>query len=108
MIMETIDFLKPRVHVFICVNDRTGIPDNTKPSCGPRITPDDVKAVKRWIQEQGWTTQVYCTKSQCLGFCNPEGSCAVVYPEGRFVKGIQNVDDIKQLVKEEVKQAGIS
>lgn len=105
--METIPFPKPKVHVFICVNDRTGIPGNTTPSCGPRITREDVKAVKRWIQEQGWMTEVYCTKAQCLGFCNPEGSCAVVYPRGRFVKGIQNKEDIQQLVKEEAEKVGL-
>lgn len=105
--METIQFPKPKLHLFVCVNDRTGIPDNTKPSCGPRITPEDVKEVKRWIQANGWTTQVYCTKALCLGFCNAEGSCAVVYPEGMFVKGIKNIKDIKELVTEEVEKAGL-
>lgn len=100
--METINFPKPKVHLFVCVNDRTGIPGNTTPSCGPRITAADVKQVKEWIRAEGLTAQVYCTKAQCLGFCNAEGSVAVAYPKGRFVKGIQSVEDLKQLILEEL------
>jgi (2Fe-2S) ferredoxin len=100
--MEDIDFPKPKLHLFVCVNDRTAIPNHEKSSCGPRIKPDDVKKVKEWIRAEGLTTTVYCTKAQCLGFCNPEGSVAVVYPKGRFVKGIQNIEDMKRLIEEEL------
>lgn len=100
--MEDILFPKPLLHLFVCINDRAGIPGNTTPSCGPRITPDDVKEVKRWIVQQGWAALVYCTKVKCLGFCDPDGSVAVLYPEGRFVKGIQNKEDLKRLVQVEM------
>ena len=100
-IMEDIDFPKPKLHLFVCINDRIGT-QSDKPSCGPRIKPDDVKKVKEWIRAEGLTTKVYCTKAQCLGFCNPEGSVAVVYPKGRFVKGIQEVEDLKKLITEEL------
>ena len=100
--MQDIDFPKPKVHLFVCVNDRSNNPHTATPSCGPRIKPEDVKKVKEWIREQGLTTVVYCTKVQCLGFCNAEGSVAVVYPKGRFVKGIQNVEDLKTIIKEEL------
>lgn len=99
--MEDINFRKPGLHFFICVNDRTDIPNNTIPSCGPRITKQDVIEIKQWIRENGWTTDIYCTKTLCLGFCNAEGSVLVVYPKGRFVKGIKNIDDIKKIIKEE-------
>ncbi|MBS3165534.1 (2Fe-2S) ferredoxin domain-containing protein [Candidatus Woesearchaeota archaeon] len=100
--MQTIDFLKPKLHLFICTNDRAGILNNTKPSCSPRITSEQVKELKQWIREQGLTSAVYCTATKCLGFCNSEGSVAVVYPQGRFVKGIQNIDDLKKLIQEEL------
>ena len=100
--MQTINFPKPKLHLFVCTNDRTGIPSNIKSSCGPRITPEHVKELKQWIREQGLTTQVYCTQAKCLGFCNEEGSVAVVYPKGRFVNGIQNLNDLKMLIKEEL------
>ena len=100
--IQDINFPKPKVHLFVCVNDRAGIPHNDKPSCGPRIKADDVKKVKEWIRSEGLTTQVYCTKAQCLGFCNPYGSVAVVYPKGRFVKGIKDAEDLKEIIKEEL------
>ena len=100
--MEEIQFPKPKVHLFVCVNDRPGIMHNDKPSCCPRIKPEDVKKVKEWIRAEGLTTQVYCTKAQCLGFCNSDGSVAVVYPKGRFVKGIQKVEDLKKIIREEL------
>ena len=102
--MQDIPFPKPKLHLFVCINDRSDIPGNTTPSCGPRITPEEVTKVKQWIREQGWTTQVYCTKAKCLGFCNTESSVACLYPEGKFVKGIQNRNDIQQLITEEMKK----
>ncbi|HIH10752.1 TPA: (2Fe-2S) ferredoxin domain-containing protein [Candidatus Woesearchaeota archaeon] len=99
--MEEIKFPKPKIHLFVCVNDRTKS-NNPTPSCGPRIKPEDVKKVKEWIHSEGLTTEVYCTKAQCLGFCNPEGSVAVIYPKGKFIKGIQTKDDLKQLLREEM------
>ena len=100
--METINFPKPKLHLFVCINDRTAIPGNQTPSCSPRIKPEDVKKVKEWIRAQGLTSQVYCTKAQCLGFCHAEGSVAVAYPQGRFVKGIQSAEDLKELIREEL------
>lgn len=100
--MEDIIFPKPKLHLFVCVNDRTGMPGNQTPSCGPRIKAEDVKKVKEWILAQGLTSRVYCTKAQCLGFCNAEGSVAVIYPKGRFVKGIKSAEDLKEIIREEL------
>src|SRR3989338_10608058 len=98
---QEIPFPKPKLHIFVCVNDRTTIPGSEKSSCGPRIKPDDVKALKQWIREQGLTTQVYCTKAQCLGFCNAESSVACIYPQGKFLK-YQNIEELKEMIKEEI------
>jgi (2Fe-2S) ferredoxin len=98
--MQEIDFPKPKLHFFICVNERPE--DHPTPSCGPRIKPEDVKEVKLWIREQGWTGVVQCTKASCLGFCNKESSVACVYPAGKFVKGIQTVDDVKEFINGEM------
>ena len=100
--MEDISFPKPLLHLFVCINDRAGIPDS-KPSCGPRITADEVKEIKRWIVERGWAGLVYCTKVKCLGFCNSEASVAVLYPQGRFVK-YNNRQELQQMIEEEIKQ----
>ena len=97
--IEQVAFPKPKVHLFVCINDRqctTGMP-----SCGPRMKKEEVKEIKRWIQEQGLTTQVYCTSVKCLGFCNEEKSVCCVYPSGRFFK-IEGVEDAKRIVENEL------
>ena len=99
--MEEI-LVKPKLHFFVCINDRTGIPGNTTPSCAPGIKEEDVKKIKIWLGEQGLTRQVYCTKAKCMGFCNSEGGVACVYPEGKFVKGIKNFEELKEFVMKEV------
>ncbi len=100
--MEELTSLKPKLHVFVCVNDRTNIPDNKTPSCGPTILPENVKEIKLWLREKGFSPDVQSTKVLCLGRCNPEGGVACIYPTGRFVKGLRNVDDIKQIIMEEL------
>lgn len=104
--MQDINFPKPLLHFFICVNDRTSKP-GSMPSCGPTITEEMVKEVKAWIREQGWVGVVQATKVSCLGFCNEEGGVLCVYPQGRFVKGLQTVGEIKQIVLEEVGKVGL-
>lgn len=100
--VQEINFPKPKIHVFVCTNDRTARLQSTTPSCGPRITGDHIKQLKQWIREQGLTTTVYCTKTQCLGFCNAESSVICIYPSGKFYKGIQTVEDIKGLILKEM------
>ena len=98
--MEEINF-KLKVHLFVCVNDRAGTGD-PKPSCGPKMSEEDVKEIKLWIREKGLTGQVVCSKTKCLGFCNPQGGVACIYPSGRFFKGIKNTDELKELILDEL------
>ena len=98
--MELISFPKPLVHVFVCVNDRSS-QENPMPSCGPRIRKEDVKEIKLWIRQQGWTRKVLCTSCNCLGFCNPDASVVCVYPSGRFIK-IASPQEIKEIILREL------
>ncbi|HIJ11457.1 TPA: (2Fe-2S) ferredoxin domain-containing protein [Candidatus Woesearchaeota archaeon] len=96
--MENCHF-KPDMHVFICVNERCS---GDMPSCAPTITREMVKDVKLWVRSKGWTNSIYVTKASCLGFCNPKGGVLCIWPQGRFVKGITSVKDIKKVIMEEV------
>ena len=100
--MQEINFPKPKLHMFGCINDRSNRTNSTLPSCGPKITKEDVKEVKKWVIEQGLAAKVYCTKAQCLGFCNEDGGVAVIYPVGKFYKGVKNFDDLKKIIKKEL------
>jgi (2Fe-2S) ferredoxin len=75
--MKEIQF-KPLLHLLMCTNQREGS------SCSPGVTDEDVRTMKLWIRQQGWTGQVICTKTKCLGFCHPTQSVAALYPEGKF------------------------
>ena len=99
--MQEISFPKPQLHIFVCINDRSNRV-NSLPSCGPLITSDLVKELKHWIQANGLTTRVYATKAKCLGFCTPKGGVACVYPSGKFFTEIQNLDDLKKIVLDEL------
>jgi (2Fe-2S) ferredoxin len=91
----------PKLHVFVCINDRTTTrPDMT--SCAPTITKDTIKKVKYWIIEQGLTHQILITKTYCLGICPKSGGVMVVYPQGRWVTQIKSAEDIKQVISEEI------
>ena len=102
--MQQIPF-KTQVHLLVCINDRS-CKEDSMPSCGPTITAEDVKTVKLWIRQQGWTGSVIATKCKCLGFCNTEGGVACVYPSGRFFKGITSVDELKKIIEDELDGMG--
>lgn len=94
--MEPIQ-IKPKMHVFVCINDRSHIPGNTTPSCGPRIKEEEVKELKLWIRSQGYTNEIFCTKTKCLGFCNEESSVICIWPQGKFFK-VQDKEEIKKVI----------
>jgi hypothetical protein len=99
--MQNINFTKPRLHLFICVNDRSKT--NGKPSCCQYITEEDFRKIKSWLIKEGLSSTIYCTKTGCLGFCpskEDRGGVSVIYPSGRFVKNIQGVDELKKLIIE--------
>ncbi len=93
--MDKINLLKPKLHLFVCCNQRP--PGHPTPSCSPRISEQDVTDVKHWIIQNGLSTQVYCTKTKCLGFCNQESSVVCLYPSGNFYK-INSTKDLKELI----------
>ena len=92
----------PKLHVFVCINDRTSSKSGMA-SCGPELTAEVVKDVKQWIMSQGLMHQVLITKTGCLGICPNKGGVLVVYPSGRWVTEIQSASDIAKVIKEEVK-----
>jgi len=93
---------KPKVHIFVCCNERSK--EHPLPSCSPSIKVEDVKQVKQWIREQGWTGLVTCTRTSCNGFCNKEGGVVSAFPSARYMKGLKSAEDLKQFVKEEAEK----
>jgi (2Fe-2S) ferredoxin len=87
---------KPKAHLFVCINDKPG------DCCGKKIDLETFRSLKGWLVEEGLASTIYCTKVGCLGFCNPEGGVVAVYPEGKFISGIQGLEDLKIIVREAI------
>lgn len=103
--MKKINISKPKIHFFVCINDRSEKRKNDPncfPSCGPKMNYNLVKEFKVWLSKKGLTKTVYCTKSGCLGFCNKSGGVAVVYPSGTFYSDLRSADDLKEIVRKEL------
>ena len=94
--MQTIP-ARPRLHLLICTNDRRNKPEDTRPSCCPRVTDADVKDLKQWLVGKGLGSEIYVTRTGCLGFCHESGSTACIYPDGKFVR-FQNIEELKELL----------
>ncbi len=92
--------IKPRMHVFVCCNDRSNIPGNITPSCSPRIKEEDIKEIKLWLCTEG-KNDIFCTKTKCLGFCNEESSIICIWPQEKFLK-VQSKEEIKEAIKKEI------
>jgi (2Fe-2S) ferredoxin len=67
----------PRLHLFVCANRREGSP--LGPGCGAHG--DAVyDALKHDVASRGLVTEVWVTKTHCLGICPPEGATVALYP----------------------------
>jgi (2Fe-2S) ferredoxin len=80
---------RPRLHLFVCGNER---PAGGKPSCGARGSSAFFAALQREIGARPalWG-QVAVTSCGCLGPCF-EGPTMVVYPEGVWYVGVHPQD----------------
>ncbi|MEK6941215.1 MAG: (2Fe-2S) ferredoxin domain-containing protein [Nanoarchaeota archaeon] len=94
---------RPEIHIFVCTNDRANDPE-LKNSCGPEITHDTVKRVKKWILDSGFKGRVQCTRTGCLGMCPEDGGTAMIYPSNKTFIGVHGAEDIIDLLKTELKK----
>ncbi len=94
---------KPQIHVFICTNTR----EHLKPCCGPTLSRDHVKEVKSWIAQNGLMHNIHATEVQCLGHCNKEGGVIAIFPSGRYIKGIETTNEIKEVIKWQQEQESL-
>lgn len=67
----------PSLHLFVCGNRRTDSP--LGPGCG--ANGDAVyDAMKAEVAKRGAVTDVWVTKTHCLGICPKQGATVAVYP----------------------------
>jgi len=93
--MMEITKLAVKKHVFVCVNERE------EGDCCANINGTEIFFnLKLFVKENGLINDVWITRTRCLGFCNPDGTTLVIYPEGKwFMKTtIEDLDDIKKFL----------
>ncbi len=64
-------------HVLVCVNLR----DNGRDCCGAVCGEELFQALKGWVRSEELITQIWVTRTRCLGFCNPVGTTIAIYPD---------------------------
>jgi (2Fe-2S) ferredoxin len=89
-----------KIHIFVCVNDKQ---NPEKSDCAQHISQEQFNELKMWNRTNHFP-KVLLTKTGCLGVCNPQGGVAAVYPSGNFYKGIENIEEIKNIIKEELEK----
>jgi (2Fe-2S) ferredoxin len=87
----------PRAHLFVCANRREGSP--LGPGCG--AGGDAVyDAMKREVAERGLVSEVWITRTQCLGVCPKAGATVACYPSDAPIRAGVTPDDVKALFEE--------
>ena len=81
-------------HVLVCCNERIDGRDCCANVCGKDIFLE----LKRWVIENNLTTDIWVTKTGCLGFCNSIGTTVVVYPDKRWFLETR-MDDVENIKK---------
>ena len=85
---------QPRVHFFICVNERAG--DSDLPSCARRGSRSVLAAFQNELAARGYPRGVKVSGSSCLTTCQC-GPAVAVYPDGVWY-GEVRAEDVPALV----------
>lgn len=70
--------LRPRAQLFVCANVRAPS-DPLSSACGAH-GPAVYAALKRAVAAAGCVSEVWVTRTGCLGHCPPRGCTVVLYP----------------------------
>jgi (2Fe-2S) ferredoxin len=89
-----------KIHSFVCVNDKQ---NPEKSDCAEHISQEQFSELKMWNKANHFPNNLL-TKTGCLGVCNPQGGVVVIYPSGNFYKGIKDIEQIKQIIENEIKE----
>ena len=99
--MEKIDLPKKELHILVCINDRSHLPEPKKPDCGPKISLEEIQKLKLKLKEQGLLSKVKITKTSCLGVCSSKGPAILVYP-GQDYYTINSIKDLEEFIIKKV------
>ncbi len=83
----------PKKQVFVCVNERT----DGRNCCKNVGAEEIVQELKQFVKDNH-KTDVWVTRSRCLGFCNAVGPTIIIYPEQKMFTQVtkEDVEEIKK------------
>lgn len=90
--------LKPRKHLFVCVNERR--PGDPLPCCAHRGGWEVYEALRREVARAGLSRDVWVTRTGCMVHCN-SGVTVVVYPDDQWYGGVAP-SDAAELVRSHI------
>jgi (2Fe-2S) ferredoxin len=88
--------MKPRRHVFVCVNERQE--SDPLPCCAGRGGREVYESLRSAVARAGLTREVWVTRTGCMVHCNT-GVTVVVYPDDCWY-GHVSLADVPELVAE--------
>jgi predicted metal-binding protein len=97
--MEKLSIEKPLLHIFVCINDRTNLPEPKKPDCGPKINKEEIIQIKRTIKDKDLKSKIKITFTNCLGICSSKGPVILLQPMQEYYI-INSTQDILDIIKE--------
>ena len=91
--MKLIKNLLYKKHVLVCCNERTD-----RECCANVSGKEIFTELKRWVIEQHFSSDIWVTRTGCLGFCNKIGTTVVIYPDKKWFleTRMEDLDKIKQ------------
>ena len=107
--MEQLNIEKPLLHIFVCINNRSHLPEpkcstikdswhQRKPDCGPKINKEEIIEIKREIKKRDLKSKIKITFTNCLGICSPNGAVILLQPMQEYYI-INSTQDIKDLIE---------
>jgi len=83
---------QPRLHLFVCANRREGSPLGT--GCAERGAAL-YDALKSEVARRGTVTEIWVTKTHCLGICPKHGATVARYPAGGLATSDSILSDVE-------------
>ena len=85
------------IHIFICMNQRSGI---EKLSCGEAHGLELVTEFKKQLKDLNINLKIRVNRSGCLGICNL-GPTIVIYPEGTYYVDVKK-EDVNEIISSHI------
>ena len=92
------NFMPNKKHIFICVNEKD---EKNQDFCSKVGGSDVYLKFKEAVAERGLISQVYVTRTRCLGFCNPIGTTIVVYPAATWYHQVKP-EEVQDIIDKEL------